>query len=343
VNALLDVRDLSVHFVGHESRIRAVDHVSFSIGHGETLGIVGESGCGKSVTALSVMGLLPETAAIVGGSISFDGALVTGKNTHTVARIRGRDVGMIFQDPSTSLHPTLTIGSQIGAVLQRHLGLSKAQARTRAAELLAEVGIPRSADRLKDYPYQLSGGMQQRVMIAIAISCNPRLLIADEPTTALDVTIQAGVLELLDELQARHGLAIVLITHDMGVIAQMAQQVLVMYAGQIVEQASAEELFEHPEHPYTEALLGAIPNMADPDIRHRRLAAIAGRPPVVVDPATGCRFAPRCPYGADAGVCSGSPQDLREIRRDHWVRSAHPRSERESARGAASSVDGSVG
>jgi len=234
---------------------------------------------------------------------------------------------MIFQDPMTSLNPTLTIGTQITETLRRHLGMSKQQARKRAIELLQEVHIPNAAARLDDYPHRYSGGMRQRVMIAIAISCNPKLLIADEPTTALDVTVQAGVLDLLHELRAEHDMAVIIITHDMGVVAETANDIIVMYAGQIVEQASAYDLFDRPEHPYTEALLQALPQVEGDGIRDGRLRSIPGRPPDLLDPPKGCRFAPRCAY-AGMDDCAVIQPELREIRPGHWVRSQHPASER---------------
>jgi oligopeptide/dipeptide ABC transporter ATP-binding protein len=231
----------------------------------------------------------------------------------------------------TSLNPTFKIGTQITETLHRHFDMSKEVARRRAVELLEEVGIPRAAERLDDYPHQFSGGMRQRVMIAIALSCNPKLLIADEPTTALDVTIQAQILDLLDRLRVEHDMAMILITHDMGVVAEVADDVAVMYAGQIIEQASGLELFENPEHPYTEALLSALPQLEGEGVREGRLTAIPGRPPDLVNPPEGCRFAARCPYqGQDS--CATQPQELREVRQGHLVRSAHPASERGRSR-----------
>jgi peptide/nickel transport system ATP-binding protein len=235
---------------------------------------------------------------------------------------------MIFQDPMTSLNPTLTIGTQITETLRRHLGLTRTAARARAVRLLEEVHIARAAHRLDDYPHRYSGGMRQRVMIAIAVSCNPKLLIADEPTTALDVTVQAQVLDLLEELRESHEMAMIVISHDMGVVAETADDIAVMYAGQIVEQAPALELFDHPEHPYTEALLGALPQLEGEGVREGRLTAIPGRPPSLVDPPPACRFAPRCPHADLDDACAVRPPSLREIRPGHLVRSAHPASER---------------
>src|SRR5215217_4994960 len=282
------------------------------------LGIVGESGCGKSVTVLSLMGLVQPPGRVVEGSALFQGRDLTKLQGRELEDIRGRDIGMIFQDPMTSLNPTLTIGTQITETLRRHLDMDKKQARKRAVELLDEVHIPNAAQRLDDYPHRYSGGMRQRVMIAIAMACNPKLLIADEPTTALDVTVQAGVLDLFHELRAQH---------DMGVVTETANNIIVMYAGQIVEQAAALDLFDRPEHPYTEALLAALPQLEGEGIREGRLLSIPGRPPDLIDPPPGCRFAPRCAY-AGHDDCAAVPPDLREIRPDHWVRSQHPASER---------------
>jgi oligopeptide/dipeptide ABC transporter ATP-binding protein len=330
--ALLEVENLKTYFFTREGAVQAVDGVSFSVEEGRTLGIVGESGCGKSVTALSIMGLIPKPPAkIVEGSVVFEGRDLTKLAEHELEDVRGKDIAMIFQDPMTSLNPTFKIGRQITETLERHFDMSKGAARQRAIELLEEVGIPGAAERLDDYPHQFSGGMRQRVMIAIALSCDPKLLIADEPTTALDVTIQAQILDLLEGLRGEHRMAMIIITHDMGVIAEAADDVAVMYAGQIVEQAGALDLFDNPEHPYTEALLGALPQLEGEGIREGRLTAIGGRPPDLVNPPEGCRFAPRCPYeGQDS--CATRPQELRQIRPGHWVRSAHPTSERGRAR-----------
>jgi oligopeptide/dipeptide ABC transporter ATP-binding protein len=326
---LLEVRDLRTHFFTRAGVVRAVDGVDLTVEKGKTLGIVGESGCGKSVTALSVMRLLPTPPArIVSGQIRFDGRDLTALSERELEDVRGREIAMVFQDPMTALNPTLTIGTQIREVLRRHLGLDGDTARRRAAELLDEVGIPRARERLDDYPHRFSGGMRQRVLIAIAISCEPRLLIADEPTTALDVTVQAQVLDLLDDLRRAHDMAMILITHNMGVVAESADDVAVMYAGQIVEQAPARELFHRPEHPYTEALLAALPDLDDGDARARRLTAIAGRPPDLIDPPQACRFAARCPYAGCADSCALEPPVLRELRPGHWARTAHPASER---------------
>jgi oligopeptide/dipeptide ABC transporter ATP-binding protein len=324
--ALLEVEDLRTYFKTREGEVRAVDGVSFTLEERKTLGIVGESGSGKSVTVLSIMGLVQSPGRVVSGSVRFQEQELTTMKARQLEDLRGDRIGMIFQDPMTSLNPTLTIGTQITETLRRHRDLSRQQARKRAIELLEEVHIPKAASRLDDYPHRYSGGMRQRVMIAIAISCDPKLLIADEPTTALDVTVQAGILDLLEELRVEHDMAMIIITHNMGVVAEAADDIAVMYAGQIVEQATALDLFDRPEHPYTEALLGALPKF-EGDARHARLVTIAGRPPDLLVPPEACRFAPRCKY-AGMDDCNIVPPELREIRPGHWVRSAHPSSER---------------
>jgi oligopeptide/dipeptide ABC transporter ATP-binding protein len=329
--ALLEVENLRTHFFTREGTVKAVDGVSFSVEAGKTLGIVGESGCGKSVTALSLMGLIPKPPArIVEGSVTFQGRDLTTLSERELEDVRGREMAMIFQDPMTSLNPTLRIRTQITEVLDRHFGYSKEDARKRAVELLEEVQIPRAAERLDDYPHRFSGGMRQRVMIAIAIACNPKLLIADEPTTALDVTVQAEILDLLDDLRRDHEMGMIMITHDMGVIAETADEVAVMYAGQIVEQAPTEELFDHPEHPYTEALLGALPQLEGENVRLGRLQSIPGRPPDLISPPEGCHFAPRCPHANLSDGCVEHMPKLRQIRAGHLVRSQHPASERQA-------------
>jgi oligopeptide/dipeptide ABC transporter ATP-binding protein len=325
--ALLEVSDLHTFFKTREGEVHAVDGVSFTLEEGKVLGIVGESGCGKSVTALSIMGLVQNPGRVVSGSVLFDGRELTGLKESELEDVRGRSIGMIFQDPMTSLNPVLTVGTQITETLRRHLNMSGDEAKKRAIELLEEVHIPEAARRFSDYPHRFSGGMRQRVMIAIAISCNPRLLIADEPTTALDVTVQAGVLDLLDELRTQHNMTMIIISHNMGVVAETADDILVMYAGQVVEQATVIDLFDRPEHPYTEALLASLPHLEGEGVRHRRLVSIPGRPPDLLAPPEACRFAPRCPY-AGTDDCSVVPPELRELRTGHWVRSAHPVSER---------------
>jgi oligopeptide/dipeptide ABC transporter ATP-binding protein len=325
--ALLEVNDLHTYFRTRAGEVRAVDGVSFKVEVGEMLGIVGESGCGKSVTVLSLMGLVQAPGRVVSGSAMFQGKDLVKLKGREMEDIRGHEIGMIFQDPMTSLNPTLTIGTQITETLRRHLDMNRQQARKRAIELLEEVHIPNAAKRLDDYPHRYSGGMRQRVMIAIALACNPKLLIADEPTTALDVTVQAGVLDLFHELRTTHDMGVIIITHDMGVVAETANDIIVMYAGQVVEQASALDLFDNPEHPYTEALLAALPQVEGEGIREGRLLSIPGRPPDLIDPPPACRFAPRCIY-AGQDDCVTHPPELREIRPGHFVRSRHPASER---------------
>jgi oligopeptide transport system ATP-binding protein len=328
--ALLEVDDLRTYFKTRSGDVHAVDGVSFAVERGKTLGIVGESGCGKSVTALSIMGLLAPTARIESGAIRFEGRELNQLSQRELEDVRGRQIAMIFQDPMTSLNPTLTIGLQLTETMQRHLDIPRDEARKRAIQLLEEVHISNARQRLDDYPHRYSGGMRQRVMIAIALSCSPKLLIADEPTTALDVTVQAGILDLLEELRDEHEMSMIIITHDMGVVAEAADDIAVMYAGQIVEQASAEALFDHPEHPYTEALLGALPQLEGDGVREGRLTAIPGRPPDLLNPPAACRFGPRCPY-AGGDSCTEQEPQLREIRPGHLVRSAHPASERARA------------
>jgi peptide/nickel transport system ATP-binding protein len=289
---VLDIQDLSTHIELTSSVVQAVGNVDLSVEPGETLGVVGESGCGKSMTGLSVMGLLPPGGAIVGGSIKLDGHELVGLTEPELRKIRGNDMAMIFQDPLTSLDPTKTIGYQVAEPVRLHRGASKREALGRAEEMLSLVGLPRPKERLGDFPHQLSGGLRQRVMIAMALACEPKLLIADEPTTALDVTIQAQILALLDDLKRRLGMAMLLITHDMGVIAGHADRVNVMYAGRIVETAAVGDLFTHMHHPYTRALLASIPRLSQD--RGHALHAIAGLPPDLASPPPGCRFAPRC-------------------------------------------------
>jgi oligopeptide transport system ATP-binding protein len=310
---LLEVSGLSVHFASQGQTVRAVDDVSFTLGRGETLGIVGESGSGKSVTALSLMRLVPTPPGrIAGGRIIFDGQDVLAMTPPELRDLRGREIAMIFQDPMTSLNPVLTIGRQITEVLEEHLGLAPQAARKRAIELLAMVGIPAAEQRLDEYPHRFSGGMRQRVMIAMAMACNPRLLIADEPTTALDVTIQAQILELIRRLQRESGMAVIIITHDLGVVAGLADRVAVMYGGRIVEQGPTEQVFGDPRMPYTIGLLSSIPRL---DQRAARLSAIRGTPPVTLGEARACRFAPRCDLAREA--CRSSAPPLREVAPGH--------------------------
>ena len=289
---ILEVRDLKVHFYTRRGVVQGSRGVSFSVAKGETLGIVGESGSGKSVSVQAVMGLINTPGRIVGGEIFWKGRPLLGPaGKDLMNRVRGKEIAMIFQDPMTSLNPLFTIGTQLCEVMRHHLKLSAAKARKRAVELLNLVEISAPEKRLKQYPHELSGGMRQRVMIAMALACEPELIIADEPTTALDVTIQAQILELLADLQQRLGVSVIMITHDLGVIAQLCHRVAVMYAGRIVETASAEHLFEHPGHPYTKGLLMATPR---PDEVTRRMVAIDGSPPDLISPPPGCAFSPRC-------------------------------------------------
>jgi oligopeptide/dipeptide ABC transporter ATP-binding protein len=317
---VLQISDLSTHIQLARSVVQAVGDVSLTIEPGETLGLVGESGCGKSMTGLSIMGLLPPGGAIVGGSIKLDGRELVGLPASDLRAIRGHDIAMIFQDPLTSLDPTKTIGYQVAEPLRRHRGAGQAAAMDRAAEVLGLVGMPRPAERLGDYPHQLSGGLRQRVMIAMALACEPRLLIADEPTTALDVTIQAQILALLRDLSERLGMAMLLITHDMGVIAGNADRVQVMYAGRMVETAAAGTLFRRMRHPYTRALLASIPRLSQDS--KQPLLAIGGLPPDLSDPPAGCRFAPRCDRATDQ--CRTSEPALGGESQQHLFACWHP-------------------
>ena len=317
---VLQVSDLSTHIQLSRSLVQAVGNVSLHIEPGETLGLVGESGCGKSMTALSVIGLLPPGGAIVGGSIKLDGRELVGLNEAELRKIRGNEVAMIFQDPLTSLDPTKTIGYSVAEPVRLHKGASKAEARARAIEVLGMVGLPRPTERLDDYPHQLSGGLRQRVMIAMALSCEPKLLIADEPTTALDVTIQAQVLALLHDLSDRLSMAMLLITHDMGVIAGHADRVQVMYAGRMVEVTGTPNLFAHMRHPYTRALVASIPRLSHN--RKQRLLTIGGLPPDLTNPPAGCRFAPRCGRATDK--CRSDEPALSEETAGHLFSCWHP-------------------
>jgi dipeptide transport system ATP-binding protein len=303
--ALLEIRNLTVEFETTQGAFRAVDGVDMTLDEGQILGVVGESGSGKSVTVLALMGLLPWTAKVTADSLSFDGRDMLSLTTDQRRRLTGKDMAMIFQEPMTSLNPCFTVGFQITETLRTHMGGTRREHWRRAIELLEQVGIPAPESRLGAFPHQLSGGMCQRVMIAMAISCNPRLLIADEPTTALDVTIQAQILDLLVDLQREHGMALVLITHDMAVVAETAQRVTVMYAGQQVEERQVDRLFTEPRHPYTAALLAALPERS---IGHRRLATIPGVVPGAGDRPRGCLFNPRCLIASD--ICRTVPPAL---------------------------------
>ena len=313
---LLDVADLSVRFDTDDGTTHAVDRFSFALDAGEVLGIVGESGCGKSVTMLSLLRLLPATANVTGRAL-FAGEELLQASSSRLRDIRGKEISFVFQEPMTSLNPAFTVGRQIGEVLRRHLGLGRSAARHRTIELLELVRIPAPARRVDEYPHQLSGGMRQRVVIAMALACDPKILIADEPTTALDVTIQAGILDLMRDIRDRLGTAIVLITHNLGVVADIADRVVVMYAGRKAEEAPVRELFAHPQHPYTLGLLGAIPRRGA-----ERLREIPGLVPSLSEPLPYCAFAPRCPR-ADETTRSAVPE-LREIRPAHLVACFHP-------------------
>ena len=294
---LLEVKNLRTHFPTRAGLVRAVDDVSFYLDRGELLGLVGESGCGKSMTALSIMRLIAPPGKIVGGEVLFDGKDLLKLSDAQMREMRGDDIAMIFQDPMTSLNPVFTVGEQIAEALRLHRKMSRKDARAATIEAMREVAIPDPARRLDDYPHQLSGGMRQRVMIAMALACNPKLLIADEPTTALDVTIQAQILELLNELRKQRELAVLLITHDLGVVAEVADRVAVMYTGRIVEESPVDELFARPKHPYTEGLLRSVPKLTGEDvIKKERLETIEGVVPSPTDLPPGCHFAPRCPH-----------------------------------------------
>ncbi|TCU78803.1 peptide/nickel transport system ATP-binding protein [Bradyrhizobium sp. R2.2-H] len=315
-NPLIEIRDLRIRFHGDDGRVtHAVDSVDLSVAHGATLGLVGESGCGKSVTSLAIMGLLPKRSAEISGAIRFDGFDLLKTPDQILRDLRGNRLAMIFQEPMTSLNPSFTIGDQIIETILRHRGGSRKSARNRAIELLRRVHIPSPERRIDEYPHKLSGGMRQRVMIAMALACDPRLLIADEPTTALDVTLQAQILELMRELKAASGAAIILITHDLGVVAEVCDEVAVMYAGEIVERAPVDELFSAPQHPYTVGLLGSIPRL---DHRAEQLATIEGMVPNMAQAPAGCRFAARCPFMLDA--CTNAPPPLLEVGPGHLSR-----------------------
>lgn len=312
---LLEVKGLTTVFTGDYGTNISVDHIDFYVDEGEVLCIVGESGCGKSVTSLSVMGLLKRGGKVTEGSVFFEGKDLLALSEKEMDEVRGDHMTMIFQDPLTSLNPVFTIGSQITESIRTHMKLSKQEAKARAIELLQKVGMPDAEGIMKKYPHTLSGGMRQRVMIAMALSCNPKLLIADEPTTALDVTIQAQIMELLKQLQKETGMAMILITHDIGLVAEMADRVMVMYAGQIVEAAPVKELFQNPKHPYTRALLDTVPTILDDS--DRQLFAIPGLVPENYDDITGCRFADRCKYRRE--ICD-KRQESYEFSKGHTAR-----------------------
>jgi oligopeptide/dipeptide ABC transporter ATP-binding protein len=325
---LLSVEDLRVRFRTERGPVYAVNGVSFSIAPGETIGLVGESGCGKSVTSLAVLGSLARNGEVTNGSAAFEGCDLIGLSDAELRRIRGREIAMIFQDPMTSLNPVLTIGRQIREPIETHLGLDRKQATARAAELLDQVGIPSARSRLRDYPHQFSGGMRQRAMIAMALACRPKLLIADEPTTALDVTIQAQILDLLRTLVAEYDTALILITHDLGVVAGMCERVAVMYGGMFMETGSTDQIFERPRHPYTLGLLHSIPRLDQHG--RRKLQPIEGTPPNLTASPSSCPFAPRCTYEVADSLLY--VPELREVEPGHHVACFNPVPEDEWAR-----------
>jgi oligopeptide/dipeptide ABC transporter ATP-binding protein len=315
---ILEVRNLSTHFFTRAGQVKAADDISFDIKKGSTLALVGESGSGKSVTSLSIMRLVPPPGQITEGEIVFRGRDLMKLDNEQMRRLRGREIAMIFQDPMTSLNPVYTVGDQIAEAIELHQRLPRKQAWTKAVEMMKRVKIPDAERRASDYPHQLSGGMRQRVMIAMALSCNPALLIADEPTTALDVTIQAEILELLRGLREDFDLSMLLITHDLGVVAETADRVAVMYAGRIVEVASARELFHSPRHPYTEGLLRSVPRLTEEGLKLRRLETIEGTVPNLLRLPPGCKFAPRCAYVIDE--CTANEIELLTVKGEHLAR-----------------------
>jgi oligopeptide transport system ATP-binding protein len=317
---LLQVEDLRVEFTTRRGVVYAVNGISFAVASGETLGIVGESGCGKSVTSLAVLGLLARNGRVSSGRALFEGRDLISLSDRALRRVRGREIAMIFQDPMTSLNPVLTIGRQIREALETHFGLNRKDADARAAELIDRVGIPSANERLRDYPHQFSGGMRQRAMIAMALACRPKLLIADEPTTALDVTIQAQILDLLRELVAEENAALILITHDLGVVAGMCERVNVMYAGMFMETGWADQLFASPRHPYTLGLLQSVPRLNA--ARRARLQPIEGAPPNMLRPPSACPFQPRCRYEVD--LSSREVPQLVEVEPGHKVACFNP-------------------
>jgi len=316
--ALLEIKGLKTHFKTDDGWLHAVDGVDMTVDAGETLGVVGESGCGKSVTAKTVMKLIDmPPGKIVGGQVLWQGRDLVPISADEMRKIRAKEIAIIFQEPMTSLNPVYTVGEQVAESVRLHEGLSRKDAMDRAVEMLRLVRIPTAERRVKDYPHQFSGGMRQRVMIAIALACNPKLLIADEPTTALDVTIQAQILDLIGELKDRLGMAVMLITHAMGVVAETAQRVVVMYAGKVVEEAPVGELFAHPRHPYTQGLIRSIPRIDLAATHKQRLEAIAGTVPRLVAPPEGCRFAPRCRHARPE--CTAATPPLRTVAPGHKV------------------------
>jgi len=315
---LLEIRGLKTQFATDDGMVRAVDGVDLAIGRGETVGVVGESGCGKTVTAMSVLKLIAmPPGRIVEGRILWRGRDLVPLPADAMDEVRAKEIAMVFQEPMTSLNPVYTVGEQIAEVVRRHEGLSRQAALEKAVHMLRLVQVSNPERRAHDYPHQFSGGMRQRVMIAMALSCDPKLLIADEPTTALDVTIQAQILELLTEMKSRFGMAIMLITHAMGVVAETAQRVVVMYAGKVIEEAPVERLFANPRHPYTQGLIRSIPQIDKAAIAKTRLEAIPGVVPSLINPPPGCRFAPRCRYAM--AICREAVPPLREVEPGHKV------------------------
>ncbi|UPJ47403.1 ABC transporter ATP-binding protein [Bradyrhizobium sp. 200] len=313
---LLEIKGLKTHFSTDDGMLRAVDGVDIALNKGETLCVVGESGCGKTVTAMSILKLIAmPPGRIVDGQILFEGRDLVPLTSNELDEIRAKEIGFIFQEPMTSLNPVLSVGEQVAESLRRHEGLSNKDALARTVEMFKLVQIPNAAGRVHDYPHQFSGGMRQRVMIAMALACKPKLVIADEPTTALDVTIQAQILDLLQDMKERFGMAVMLITHAMGVVAETAQRVVVMYAGKVVEEADVDSLFESPRHPYTQGLIRSIPRIDLASTHKTRLEAIGGTVPTLINPAPGCRFAPRCRFAF--GPCSEKEPVLREVAPRH--------------------------
>ncbi|MBN1177932.1 MAG: ABC transporter ATP-binding protein [Anaerolineae bacterium] len=317
MGTLMEVKDLTTRFYTEDGVVYAVSGVTYSLEEGETLGVVGESGCGKSVHALSIMRLIPQPPGkIESGEVLFDGRDLLKISEAEMRQVRGAEIAMVFQDPMTSLNPVFKVGFQITEAITLHLGMDKKAARERAAELLSLVGIPEASQRLDDYPHQFSGGMRQRAMIAMALSCNPKLLIADEPTTALDVTIQAQIIDLVRRLQEQLGMAVMWITHDLGVVAGLAQRINVMYAGHIIERGFVKDIYKKPHHPYTIGLLGSVPRLDEEP--GTRLFSIPGLPPDLIDPPVGCPFVPRCGYATDQ--CKELIPPIEEVEEGHTVR-----------------------
>ena len=315
--SLLQVKNLVVEFPSRHGTLRALDDISFDIAPGEILGVVGESGAGKSLTGAAIIGLLEPPGRVASGQIVLEGQRIDQLSADQMRHIRGRKIGAIFQDPLTSLNPLYTIGRQLTETILAHLPVTPQEARQRAIDLLKDTGISAAEERIDHYPHQFSGGMRQRVMIAMALACKPKLLIADEPTTALDVTIQAQILDLLNDLKSQMGMSIMLITHAMGVVAETAQRVVVMYAGRVVEEATVDQLFASPAHPYTQGLIRSIPRIDFDSTLKQRLEAIPGSVPKLINPTTGCRFAPRCQHASDR--CTQEMPELRDIASGHKV------------------------